>query len=327
MKIGLLGLWAVVLFPALADAKECVYAENKSFLARVVAVDSAKRHAYGGEQNAGEVMAEPSLLGEKEIVLFFEQGPHSAYTKYILDILDKHCVKATFFLKGSAALANAATVRDVARRGHTLAAGLWPKAGATEAVKFEDARNETESGLAAVAKASNEAVAPFLRVSQRALTPELRAYLEERGVSLWHADIESGDGDPGLTPTAFANRTLARLKEAGKGVLVFRDTSKTTVDALDSVLVNMEIEGFKIVQIVPAANFVPKPDILAKLSIPATVSAPRVARPSTDQAEERRRDMSPPARETQRSAGPVPQSRSDERRNAAQRAGSEDVRQ
>ncbi|MBJ7544299.1 polysaccharide deacetylase family protein [Rhodomicrobium udaipurense] len=323
MRIWLFAVGAFVLIPALAEAKECVYTE-KSFLARVVAFDSQKRHTYGGEKGgAGEATSEPPLLGEKEIVLSFEQGPHSAYTKYVLDILDKHCVKATFFLKGSAALANSVAVRDVARRGHTLAGGVWSKANAA---KPEDARNELESALAAVAKASKEPVAPFLRMSQRALAPEFQAYIEERGVSLWYADIESGDGDQGLTPTAFANRTLARLKEAGKGVLALRDTSKMTVDALDSILINMEIEGFKIVQIVPTANFEPKAEVSEKLSLPAAVAPPRVARPAADQrAEQQRRDAPRPlARETPRVAAPAaqPQRRLSERENAARQTGS-----
>ena len=49
--------------------------------------------------------------------------------------------------------------------------------------------------------------------------------------------------------TKFANRTLERLYQAGKGVIEFHDTRKVTVDALDSILVNLKANGFKLVQI------------------------------------------------------------------------------
>jgi len=326
MKIRLFGLSLVFLIPAVADAKECVYAERQTFLARVVAVDSAKARFLGGERDTAETPSETPLLGPKEIVLAFEQGPHSAYTKYILDILDKHCVKATFFFKGSAALANASAVRDVARRGHTLAAGPWSKPVTFDAVTLEDAKNELEKGLAAVAKAANEPVAPFYRVASRGLTPDFRAYLDERGVSLWRADIESGDTEPGLTPTVFANRTISRVQEGGRGVVSFHDTSKATVDALDSILTNMQIEGFKVVQIVPAANFAPKADVLERLSLPAAAS-PRVARPTPDQGQ--REGVRPPSRELPRAAAaperPQAQRPAAERQDYTRRTGSGDA--
>ena len=57
----------------------------------------------------------------------------------------------------------------------------------------------------------------------------------------------SGDLEQGLTPSKFANRTLERLAPAGKGIIEFHDTRKVTVNALDSILVNLKANGFKLV--------------------------------------------------------------------------------
>lgn len=54
--------------------------------------------------------------GEKTIYLTFDDGP-SSYTLELLDILDKHGVKATFFIKGSS---NTAYLDDIVNRGHSI---------------------------------------------------------------------------------------------------------------------------------------------------------------------------------------------------------------
>ena len=84
----------------------------------------------------------------------------------------------------------------------------------------------------------------------------------------------SGAAEPGLTPSKLANRTLERLAETGKGILEFHDTRKVTVDALDSILVNLKANGFKLVQILPAGNFAPKDEYLTN---PAKTPAAAVA--------------------------------------------------
>ena len=220
------------------------------------------------------------------MVLLFDGGPHSAYTGYVLDILDQHCAKAAFFFSGISALANPEAVRDVARRGHTLAASAD-----LAALPAGDAEAEVEKGFAAIVKSSpGAAVAPFFRAVSGSDRPETLDFLKARGVSLWHADLDSGDTEPGLSPSQLANRTLLRIRELGKGVIQFHDTKKVTVDCLDSILTGLRLSGFKVVQIVPASNFVPAEAILAQLSIkPVAVasSAPRTSRRLLDEAKRR----------------------------------------
>ena len=118
---------------------------------------------------------------------------------------------------------------------------------------------EIEKGLTAVAKAADAPVAPFLRVTSANVPPDILAYLKERGVSLWFYDLPAGDNEPGITASQLANRTLARIREKGRGVIQFHDNRKVTVDALDSILTGAKLSGFKVVQIVPAAAFAPNP--------------------------------------------------------------------
>lgn len=55
------------------------------------------------------------------IFLTFDDGPNARHTPDVLDVLDQHQVKATFFMVGRDVRLNAAVATDVARRGHVLA--------------------------------------------------------------------------------------------------------------------------------------------------------------------------------------------------------------
>ncbi len=269
-------LLTAVFYLSAAHAAECNYNEQGSFLSRVVAIDSAGGPVYRAAKDAPATPDTPSPLElrDKEVLLVFNQGPNSAYTRYILDILDHRCAKAVFFFAGNAAMASPDAVRDVARRGHTIAAGPWSTAPNLAALPSEGAQAEIEKGFAAVAKASGGEVAPFFSEPGQTIPPATLDYLKQRGVSLWPVDVVSGDLEPGLTPSKFANRTLERLNQAGRGVIEFHDTRKVTVDALDSIHVNLKANGFKLVQILPAENFTPKEEYLTNpAKAPGAVAA------------------------------------------------------
>jgi peptidoglycan/xylan/chitin deacetylase (PgdA/CDA1 family) len=296
MCLRALTLWIVLFLNAAAHAAQCSYESEKSFLSRVVAVDSSNGPVYRvSKSNAEAASARPLELRPKEVVLTFDQGPHRDYTQYILDILDHHCAKATFFFTGSAALANPAAVRDVAGRGHTLAAGPWTGSARAGANSAEGPQVGIEKSFAAIAKASGSPVAPFFRAPAAGLPPGELAYLKKRGVSLWYMDFEPAGLESSLSPTQLANRTLLRIREMGHGVIEFHDTRKVTVDALDSILSGLKLSGFKVVHIVPAASISPKDEYLASIVKPGLNPAPSHASRKLLEMARRRVRQDPPA--------------------------------
>ena len=54
------------------------------------------------------------------VALTFDDGPHPENTPRILDVLDKSCVTATFFLQGREAEKYPALVREISARGHQV---------------------------------------------------------------------------------------------------------------------------------------------------------------------------------------------------------------
>jgi hypothetical protein len=84
---------------------------------------------------------------------------------------------------------------------------------------------------------------------------------------------------------------MTKLRELGKGVIQFHDTSKITVDALDDILSEAKQNGFKVVQPVAVVNFVPKPEYLINIakSDPEPQKSADQSRASRGLAEEARR--------------------------------------
>ncbi|HEX4936049.1 MAG TPA: polysaccharide deacetylase family protein [Gemmatimonadaceae bacterium] len=62
---------------------------------------------------------------EAVAALTFDDGPHPVYTPPLLDLLDRHAARATFFLVGEAAARHPALVREIAARGHAVGNHSW----------------------------------------------------------------------------------------------------------------------------------------------------------------------------------------------------------
>lgn len=62
---------------------------------------------------------------ERVVALTFDDGPHPIYTPKLLEILNKHNAKATFFLVGEAAEKYPEIVRLIAKAGHDIGNHSW----------------------------------------------------------------------------------------------------------------------------------------------------------------------------------------------------------
>ena len=62
---------------------------------------------------------------EPVVALTFDDGPHPEYTPRLLDILDRHGARASFFMVGQLAAKYPAIVKEVAQRGHSIGNHSW----------------------------------------------------------------------------------------------------------------------------------------------------------------------------------------------------------
>lgn len=87
---------------------------NQAVLAR--AVLTPRSSALGPNLNQLPVAA----IARNEIALTFDDGPDPEVTPQVLDRLDAHHAKATFFIVGARAREHPVLVREIVRRGHAV---------------------------------------------------------------------------------------------------------------------------------------------------------------------------------------------------------------
>ena len=266
------GVFALIFVGALsgqalaAEENDCAYNPKLSHISRIVAADSTNGPIYGTALNDSSNRAQSRTLSlrDHEVVLTFDDGPLGANTQLVLDTLDKHCVKATFFSVGRMAQQNPKLLQEVDRRGHTIGSHTWSHPRAIHLMRPEDAKLEIEKGFAAVGQALGKPIAPFFRFPGLRDTPETVAYLASRNISIWSVDVISGDTEPGASVSRITSNVLNRLKPIGKGIILFHDIKKPTAEALDGILTELEKEGYKFVHVVSNTNYQPDPELIAR---------------------------------------------------------------
>lgn len=194
-------------------------------------------------------------LARNEVVLTFDDGPVPGKTEAILDILDRHHVKATFLMVGSMAKAHPEIVRKVAARGHAIGSHTQNHKNLA-GLGFDRAVEEIAQGRRSVAAAlipTSMKPAPFFRFPYLSDTPALRRHLAMQGVVVFDVDIDSKDyfqssGDQ------VRSRTLSALERRGSGIILMHDLHLRTVAMLPGLLDELDRRGFKVVNLQPGAR-------------------------------------------------------------------------
>ena len=244
---------------SVAHAADCADDPKTTGLSRTVAVDST-----GGKQFGRLQYTKTAPIRRMEVVLTFDDGPHGQFTKQILETLDRHCVKATFFTVGRMALFMSAALKDAAKRGHTIATHTWSHPRDLSKIPVEEAKMEIEKGFVATSYALGLPIAPFFRYPGLNDSPELNAYLASRDISVWSVDVVSDDTIAGTTAEQLINRTMERVRQMQGGVVLFHDLKPVTAEAMDGFLTQLKLEGYKVVHVVSNSGYQPNPAMVAR---------------------------------------------------------------
>jgi peptidoglycan/xylan/chitin deacetylase (PgdA/CDA1 family) len=174
-------------------------------------------------------------------------------------------VKATFFTVGRMALFHANEVKEIARRGHTIATHTWSHPRDLSKMPLDEAKLEVEKGFVAASYALGQSIAPFFRYPGLNHSQELNAYLATRNISVWSVDVVTDDTASGLTPEQLINNAMTRVRAMKGGIVLFHDLKDVTAGAMDSFLTQLKLEGFKVVHVVSNTGYQPSPDLVARL--------------------------------------------------------------
>lgn len=225
-------------------ASDCAGQPGSLGVSRVVEIDTAAGPEFGDQY----LKTETKFLEPGEVVLTFDDGPMRRYTRPILDALDEQCVKATFFSVGRMAIADPATLQEVARRGHTIGAHTWSHKNLAT-LSSSAMKREFELGFSAVAAAAGAPVAPFFRFPYLGHSKATRDYIRSRGIGIFGIHVDSKDFRT-KSPGVVMRNVLAQLDREKKGILLFHDIQPSTAGALASLLTELKDRGFKVVHMI-----------------------------------------------------------------------------
>jgi peptidoglycan-N-acetylglucosamine deacetylase len=211
-------------------------------VSRVVEIDTTGGPGFGFEQFKAH-----DFLEQGEVVLTFDDGPWPGNTPAVLAALAAQCVKATFFPIGKHSTWHPEILKQVVAQGHTIGSHTWSHADLARK-PFEEAKEEIEKGVSAVAISAGRPLAPFFRFPSLRQTPELTAYLGERNIGIFSTDLDSFDFKM-KSPEQVLDSVMTKLKKLGKGIILMHDFQHQTALALPELLVQLKSNHYRVVQL------------------------------------------------------------------------------
>jgi peptidoglycan/xylan/chitin deacetylase (PgdA/CDA1 family) len=260
-----------------ARAADCPGHPGALGTSRTIVVDPHEHTRLGTMQ-----YPETLPLGDKEVVLTFDDGPLPPFTTSILDILARECVKATYFLVGRQARAYPALVRRIAEDGHSIGTHSQNHPLIFDHLSAAQASTEIEGGIASARAAlgPDKPLAPFFRFPGLGRSSQAEAFLAAQGLMAWSADFPADDWTR-ISDKEIVRRAMSRLEAKGKGILLLHDIHPATVLALPQLFAELKARGYRIVHVVPATAERPKTPTVAQdwlLRRPPVAAWPPVAR-------------------------------------------------
>ena len=220
---------------------------------RIIQIDASTGPMFG---RISRFAREPQFLRDKEVVLTFDDGPSPRITRSILTTLEQFCAKATFFPVGRMALAYPQVMRRIAGAGHTIGAHTWSHPNNLRRLAPSAIEAQIERGFAAISVASGQPIAPFFRFP--GLNDDGRAlrYLQKRAVATFSVDVVSDDSFIS-DADELVKTTLNRIRQHGRGILLFHDIKSVTATALPRIMEGLRKSGFSVVHMTTKFTFVP----------------------------------------------------------------------
>jgi peptidoglycan/xylan/chitin deacetylase (PgdA/CDA1 family) len=266
----LAGVWATAADPAAAQQTSeagqpavagaapalpaCAARPDVLGVSRVVEIDTKGGPRFGLMQ-----YKDLDFLEDGEVVLTFDDGPLRPYTKPILDALDVHCTRATFFVVGRMAVADPDMVREMARRGHTVGTHTWSHRNLRSSAPVQ-AKGEVELGVSIAARVLQPApLAPFFRFPYLSDPKGMIAHVQGRDMGIFSIDVDSRDFRT-RNPAEVQRTVLSQLAARRKGIILFHDIQPSTAGALRNLLGELKQRGFKVVHLVPKGTVTTLPE-------------------------------------------------------------------
>lgn len=167
--------------------------------------------------NGGEFrLTAGTEASEKRVFLTFDDGPIPEVTPWVLDLLDRYSIKATFFMVGENAQRHPGLVEEIRRRGHDV--------GNHTLHHLQGSKVTTRRYLRDVEATDRLLHTPLFRPPHGWLRPRQAAALKRKYRIIMY-DLVTRDYSKRLTPEQVVGN-VRRLARHGS-IIVFHDSLKS----------------------------------------------------------------------------------------------------
>lgn len=211
---------------------------------RELAIQAVDR-AWALLARPNDLLSHGEASDSNKLALSFDDGPSAANTAHVLDLLEEHGARGTFFVVGSRIAGHEGLLQRASNSGHELANHTYSHTH-TVRLSTEELRRELSRTQCVIRNVVGDAASPSLLVrppfgkDRRRITKLAR----ELGLLTIMWSIDSGDTRGFETRRVI--ETVVRRARAGAIVLMHDGGFRrdTTLDALGSLLPKLRASGF-----------------------------------------------------------------------------------
>jgi peptidoglycan-N-acetylmuramic acid deacetylase len=182
--------------------------------------------------------------GSKVIYLTFDAGYENGYTPAILDALNKHNVKVTFFLVGNYIATSPDLVNRMLEEGHIVANHTYTHPNMSAISSMDGFCKELQKLEAAFKDATGKEMAKYYRPPQGKFSKNNLQMAKELGYKtfFWSLAYVDWYNDKQPTKEEAFKKLLGRIHPGA--IVLLHSTSKTNSEILDELLTKWEEMGY-----------------------------------------------------------------------------------
>ena len=198
-------------------------------------------HAIKEHPSFSKWVKEQKLDLRPKVSITFDDGPDPDFTPQILDILDKHDIKATFFMMGMRVIANPDLAKEVLDRGHQIGNHTYSH---TNLAGIEDDLVRYEIDLAQETIENATGFSPTLyRMPYGDGGERVVKVIDDMTSIMWNAD----SNDWALSTPEEVYDFLEPSMHYDDIIILMHDVHPQTVGALDRILTTLKDREYKFV--------------------------------------------------------------------------------
>jgi peptidoglycan/xylan/chitin deacetylase (PgdA/CDA1 family) len=205
-------------------------------------------------ENSGGATAQLSwqMLGPKVVALTFDDGPDPAHTPKILDTLQQHNVKATFFVLGHWVTQYPDLVRREFQEGHVVGNHSYSHNNLTtlSAAEVEQDLRMTNQAITAAGVPQPNLFRPPGGITNGAVESTVSSLGMTQ--TLWAVDAY--DTVNPVPSTQLCDRVVSGVSP-GSIVVMHDGGSLYTADALDCIITRLKAQGYTFAQVYPSSTY------------------------------------------------------------------------